>query len=65
MRKTKLADKPKTFIVGIEYTVKGSVSVSASDEAAARVAAYEEMICPAQGCDITDMNILSVRREES
>lgn len=63
-RKAVEAATPKTYLVAVEYTVRGTVCVFATNEDEAREKAYDEMTCPLS-CDVPDMQILSVREETS
>lgn len=64
IKKAKKAKSEKrAWVVGVEYTVRGTVLVEAATEAEAREAAHDEMTCPGT-CEITSWDTTSARAED-
>jgi hypothetical protein len=62
-KKAKRRGSRQVWVVGVEYTVRGTVVVEAETEAEAREAAHDEMSCPPT-CEIPDWTTTSARVEE-
>jgi hypothetical protein len=57
------ARKTREWVIGVEYTVRGSVTVEAATEREAREAAHDEMTCPPT-CEVIDWETLRAREAE-